>query len=251
MNYHMGIPVSLPGNITKTYDLFVPDGDPGSIPLLLWIHGGAWCGGEKQVMNAFERFLFHGFAVLSIDYRYSQEAPFPAQLIDCKSAVRWARAHAAEYGYNADKIVVGGDSAGGHLAALLGVTNGSGAYDCGEYLQYSSDVQAVVDEYGPTNLVAEELPVLTSELFAFLQNDPQKIHDASPLQLVTGKEPPFLIFHGTADPVVPMEQSTQFYEKLRQAGVQVQYHQVPGGDHGFDSLEAYHILTDFILSQFS
>lgn len=248
MKFYLDIPFTFPGNVTKTFDLIVPEGDPHNIPLLVWIHGGAWCGGEKRVYNDFERFTHRGFAVLSLDYRLSQDAPFPAQLIDCKTAIRWARAHAEAYGYNADTITVGGSSAGGHLASLLGVTNGVRAYDCGDYLSYSSDVQAVVDEFGPVNLVTAEMPGLEEALYALLQNDPQKIHDASPLQLVTGKEPPFLILHGTADPLVPMDQSQRFYEKLKAAGVQAQFYAVPGGDHGFDTVEFYNMLTEFILS---
>lgn len=248
MNFYLDIPIVFPEKITKTYDLIVPDGDPKRIPLLVWIHGGGWCAGEKRVYNDFERFTHRGFAVLSIDYRFSQEAPFPAQLIDCKSAIRWARAHATTYGYNADIIIVGGSSAGGHLAALMGVTNRNAVYDCGDYLQYSSDVQAVVDEYGPTNLLASEMPNLANELDAFLQKDSKKTHDASPLQLITGAEPPFLILHGTDDPLVPISQSCRFYQALLSAGVEVQYCAVPGGTHGFDTEESYNILTDFVLA---
>ena len=248
MKFYLNIPIVFPGNITKTYDLVVPEGDSEKIPLLVWIHGGGWCAGEKWIYNDFERFTHRGFAVLSIAYRFSQEAPFPAQLIDCKYAVRWARAHAAAYGYNADKIIVGGSSAGGHLASLMGVTNGQSAYDCGENLQYRSDVQAVVDSYGPVNLLAEEIPNLSQELSALLQEDPQKIHDASPLQLITGSEPPFLILHGTDDPLVPIAQSQRFYQALLAAGVDARLVCVPGAGHGLDSLEVYNALNDFLLT---
>lgn len=248
MNFYMDIPVTFPGNIRKTFDLIVPEGESRSIPLLIWIHGGAWCGGEKRILNDFERFIYRGYAVLSVDYRFSQEAPFPAQIIDCKTAIRWARAHAEQYGYNADRIIVGGSSAGGHLAALLGVTGGVKEYDCGDYLQYSSDVQAVVDEFGPANLAAEEMPDLKDALYQLLQDDPQKIYAASPSQRITGKEPPYLILHGTADSLVPIDQSDRFYQKLKAAGVDVQYCTIPGGEHGFDTAEFYQVLTDFILS---
>ena len=248
MKFYLDIPVTFPNGIIKQYDLIVPNGNPHDIPLLVWIHGGGWCGGEKRIFNDFERFVYRGFAVLAIDYRFAQEEPFPAQLIDCKMAIRWARAHAQTYGYNADKIIVGGNSAGGHLASLMGVTNGSTAYDCDSYLQYSSDVQAVVDEYGPINLYTSELPGLSDALTLLLNNDINKIHDASPLQLITGKEPPFLILHGTADPVVPVSQSLRFYQALKTAGINVQYYVVPDGNHGFDDANSYDILTNFILS---
>ena len=249
MKYCIDMPFTFPGGITRYFDLIIPDGNPRDIPLLIWIHGGAWIGGEKRVHQEFERFLYRGFAVLSIDYRFAQEAPFPAQIIDCKTAVRWARAIAENFGYNADRIIVGGNSAGGHLAALMGVTNGVAEYDQGEHLDFSSDVQAVVDMFGPVNLVPEELPSLAEVLSTFLQDDPQKIRDASPIQRITGAEPPFLIMQGEKDPTVPLDQSVRFYEALRSAGVEAELCTVPGAGHGFDTLEAYTTLTDFILRQ--
>lgn len=250
MQFYLDIPISFPGEISKTYDLIVPDGMPSSIPLLIWIHGGGWCGGEKRVYNDFERFTHRGYAVLSVTYRLTQEAPFPAQLIDCKSAVRWARANAEQYGYCADRIVVGGSSAGGHLAALLGVTNNVSCFDQGENLQYSSAVQAVVDEFGPVDLEIEKIPGLTRDLQALLLDDPELIHRASPIRQITGNEPPYLIVHGTADPLVPPQQSQAFAQALRKAGVDVTYLEIPGGGHGFDTPEFYHTLTDFICHQF-
>lgn len=249
MNFYLDIPISFPGNVQKTFDLIVPDGNPQNIPLLVWIHGGGWCGGEKRVYNDFERFTHRGYAVLSISYRFSQEAPFPAQLIDCKTAIRWARCHAGEYGYNAERILVGGSSAGGHLAALLGVTNGDRTYDSGPYLEFSSEVQAVVDEFGPANLTVEKLPALKMELQALLQDDAEKTHYASPSHLVRGGEPPFLILHGTADSCVPIEQSREFAKVLKQSGNAVQFLEIPSGGHGFDTREFYDILTQFVMTQ--
>ena len=247
MKFYLDIPITFPGNVHRTFDLIVPDGNPTEIPLLVWIHGGGWCGGEKRVYNEFERFTYHGYAVLSIDYRFSQDAPFPAQLIDCKSAIRWARANAQTYGYSADRIIVGGSSAGGHLAALLGVTNGNTQYDLGSDLSYSSDVQGVADFFGPVDLVPDHLPNLKNELFTLLQNDPTLIQQASPIQLVSGNEPPFLILQGIDDPLVPVEQSRAFYKKLSDCGCIAKYLEIPGGIHGFDTLESYQALTDFIL----
>lgn len=246
MRFYLDIPFVFPGGIRRAFDLIVPDAEPRQIPLLMWIHGGGWCGGEKRICNEFERFSCHGCAVLSIDYRFSQDAPFPAQLIDCKSALRWARAHAAEYGYNAARVIVGGSSAGGHLAALMGVSNEAAAYDCGENLEQSSAVQGVVDFFGPTDLSPERLPALKDELLALLGGDPALAAQASPLRLISGREPPFLILHGSADPLVPVVQSRAFYQSLTQAGVCAHYCEVPGGDHGFDTPEVYRCLTEFI-----
>lgn len=247
MKFYLDLPVTFPGNVQRTYDLIVPDGDPATIPLLVWIHGGGWCGGEKRIYNEFERFSYRGFAVLSIDYRFSQDAPFPAQLIDCKSAIRWARAHATKYGYNATRIIVGGSSAGGHLAALLGVTNDTRKYDQGDNLEYRSDVQGVVDFFGPADLSSGLMPNLEKELNALLLQDPILIQQASPVSLISGDEPPFLILHGTSDPTVPVEQSRVLFKLLRDAGVDVSYCEVPGGEHGFDTIETYQSLTGFLL----
>ena len=249
MKFYLDIPVCLPGNIQKTYDLIVPEGNAAEIPLLVWIHGGGWCGGEKRICNEFERFSCRGYAVLSIDYRFSQQAPFPAQLIDCKTAIRWARANAGKYGYNAARIVVGGSSAGGHLAALLGVTNGQKDYDVGPYPAHSSDVQAVVDEFGPAELTPEKLPALKKELSALLGADPEAARRASPCFLVRGTEPPFLILHGTADDCVPIEQSRVLSAALKCAGSAAELLEIPGGGHGFDTREAYDTLTSFVLTQ--
>lgn len=249
MQFYLDIPVTFPGEIKKTFDLIVPDGQDANPPLLIWIHGGGWCGGEKRIYNDFERFCWRGYAVLSIDYRFSQDAMFPAQLIDCKTAVRWGRAHAAQYGYCADRILVGGSSAGGHLAAMLGVTNGQAQYDEGPYLAYSSAVQAVVDEFGPADLNPDKLPALRRDLSVLLGGDEERTRQASPVQLVSGKEPSFLILHGSDDPCVPAAQSRAFAQVLHNAGCDVQYYEVPGGEHGFDTTESYEILTEFILKQ--
>jgi len=249
MPYYLDLPIKLSDTITKSYDLIVPDiipdGNLSEKPLLVSIHGGAWRGGERRIFNSLERFIRRGFPMLNISYRFVQEAPFPAQLIDCKLAIRWARAHAKKYGYNANKIIVGGSSAGGHLAALLAMTNHDKRYDIGEYLEYSSAVQAVVDEFGPVDLLGDDIP----ELSALIGDTPESRREASPMHLITGNEPPFLIMHGTADQTVPYEQSVRFYEALKAAGVEVQFHTVPGGAHGYDDIDAYRVLTDFILSQ--
>lgn len=247
MRYYFDIPFTFPNNVQKTFDLIVPEGEALDIPLLIWIHGGGWMGGEKRIFNDFERFVFHGYAVLSIDYRFIQDAPFPAQLEDCKTAVRWARANAKEYGYNAEKVIVGGNSAGGHLAALLGLTNGEKQYDIGQYSDYSSDVQAVVDLYGPADL-RKLLPL--GEVIDKLVNGNEELAAlASPICHEVKNAPDFLIVHGMKDDLVPIEQSRALKEKLCEAGVTVEYLEIPEGSHGFDSIDFYNILNKFILER--
>lgn len=256
LQYFLDIPVILPGNIRRTYDLIVPQFDSGSAPLLIWIHGGGWAEGEKRIGNSFERFCFRGYAVLSVDYRFSGDAPFPAQLIDCKTAVRWARAHAEQYRYNADRIIVGGASAGGHLASLMGTTNYTREFDLNDvYSEFSSNVQGVVTEYGPSDLMpllfGNPEPALKRRLLPMLKSASTSLADmaawASPITHITGNEPPFLITHGADDPVVPVSQSRNFYHALREAGVNAVYYEDPVGQHGFDSVGNYEAVTDFIL----
>lgn len=245
MNFYLDIPFTFPGNISKTFDLIVPAGNSAKIPLLVWIHGGAWSGGEKRIFNDFERFVYRGYAVLSIDYRLSNEAVFPAQLEDCKTAIRWARANAEKYGYNAENIIVGGSSAGGHLATLLGVTNGKTEYDVGPYKNYSSDVQAVVDLFGPSDL--RNLPTLQDAINKLVNNDESLAMLASPVHHVPVYVPDFLIVHGTADRVVPIEQSRLLKTYLFELGADVEYLEIAEGIHGFDSSEFYNIMNKFIL----
>lgn len=246
MQFYLDIPISLPGGVEKTYDLIVPKGNPQDIPLLMWIHGGGWCSGEKRIFNELERFVHRGYAVLSISYRFTQDAPFPAQLIDCKFALRWARAHAEKYGYNAQKVLVGGSSAGGHLATMMGLTNDDPRYDCGEYLEYSSQVQAVMDAFGPADLQVSLMPDVEEDLLALHGNDPEIIREVSPIYRVKAPVPPFLILHTIGDPVVPVEQSRRFRQALCDAGAQPEYLEIPGNDHGYDSLEAYQAITAFV-----
>ena len=133
-------------------DLYLPEKPQGPLPLVIWIHGGAWLGGDKADCPA-RRLVQRGYAVASVNYRLSNEAIFPAQIKDCKAAVRWLRAHTAEYGLDAGHFGVWGASAGGHLVALLGTSGDTKDFDKGENLGVSSRVQAVCDWFGPTDLL--------------------------------------------------------------------------------------------------
>jgi acetyl esterase/lipase len=194
-------------------DLYLPEEKPDkALPVIVWIHGGAWLAGDKKNCPAVG-LATRGYAVASINYRLSQKAVFPAQIHDCKSAIRWVRANAAKYGMDADRIGVWGRSAGGHLVALLGT---SGEVDElegeGGNLEQSSRVQAVCDFFGPTNFLSAQ---------------------ASPVTHVSKDDPPFLIMHGDRDRVVPLEQSKILHEALKKAGVESTFHVVEGAGHGF------------------
>jgi acetyl esterase/lipase len=208
-----------------TLDLFCPEKVSGPAPVIVWIHGGAWRSGGKRKCPAVA-LVPDGYAVASIDYRLSSTAPFPAQIEDCKAAVRWLRANAAKYNLDADRIGVWGMSAGGHLAALLGTSAGVPELEgSGDNMQYSSRVQAVCAVAGPTNLPAltnvgpKRMSAIEALLGGPLEKDKEKATAASPIHYVSKDDPPFLIVHGEGDRVIPVEQSQRFYEELRKAGV--------------------------------
>jgi len=181
--------------------------------------------------------------VASINYRLSQHAIFPAQIEDCKAAVRFLRANADKYGLDKKRFGARGASAGGHLVALLGTTGDVNEFDRGENLKFSSRVQAVCDYFGPTdflkiadfpssmNHTAVDSPESKLIGGAILENK-EACRRANPITYVTKNDPPFLLVHGDADPLVPHNQSELLYEALQKAGVEAKIHIVKGGGHG-------------------
>jgi len=247
------------GGEHQELDLYLP-ATGTNWPLIVWIHGGGWMEGSKEKPPGL-RFLIHGFAMASINYRLSQDAIFPAQLIDCKAAIRWLRAHAAEDGIDPNHIGAWGASAGGHLVALLGTTGDVKEFDQGENLGVSSRVQAVCDWFGPTDLVQltksfatnkqEEADSPPSRLIGGpVSQNIEKAERANPIHYITKDDPPFLIMHGDKDPVVPVAQSQLLAEALQKAAVPVTFHVVPGGEHGgpaFRKREELDLLYDFFV----
>lgn len=224
-------------------DLIVPKVIPGHkpCPCIVWICGGAFMVVDRSVwMPEMLYFARKGYVVASIEYRTSNEAPFPAQLIDCKSAVRYLRAHAKEFCIDPDRIFVMGESAGGTMACLLGTTAGCPEFDRGDWLNESSAVQGVVDFYGVTKI--EPLPHITGGAVPYYAFDAFIAEDftaemgkkASAIEYVSEKTPPTLILHGTEDPLVSMEQSRQYYERLQQCGVRTDLLILEGATHGDD-----------------
>jgi acetyl esterase/lipase len=206
-------------------DLAMP-AEGGPLPAVVCIHGGGWVGGgRKQMAQTIEALARRGFVAVAPDYRLAPEHRFPAQVEDCKAAVRWLRANAARYRVNPERVGVMGLAAGGHLACLLGVTSKEHGLegDSGNAGQ-SSRVQAVVSCGGPTDLtkpvwskmaVEKNLVPLLGGTFA------QRLDvycKASPSCYPVAGAPPFLFLHGSKDPQVPPSQSHDFAEKLRKAG---------------------------------
>lgn len=218
-------------------------------PLLVYIQGSAW----RKQDNYFNipqlcHFSNNGIAVASVEYRPSDEARFPAQIIDVKAAIRYLRANCGEYNIDPDRIAVFGDSSGGHTALMTGFTYGEKVFDEGSYLDESSEVSAVIDFYGPTDIAemfsfpraewAINLPVNeVPENILFggdVKLNPEIAQPGNPLNYVTAdkKIPPVLIMHGDEDDVVPFNQSVVMYNKLIKCQKTVQFYKVMGAFHG-------------------
>lgn len=243
-------------------DLYLPAARPEKpLPLIVWIHGGGWRRGSKET-NPAARFVDDGYASASISYRLSPVATFPAQIHDCKAAIRWLRAHAEKYGIDPERIAVWGSSAGGHLVAMLG-TSGDVEELEGSlgHPQESSRVQAVVDYFGPTtftkmdsagsSMVHDDAKSPESLLVGgAIQEHPELVRRADPITYVTSDDPPFLIVHGDKDPLVPHNQSELLAAALKENGVEHTLHTAKGGGHGnggeFTSPELLQMVKDFL-----
>ena len=242
-------------------DLYLPDGNERK-PLVVWVHGGAWRAGSKNFPRAVPLLTNAGFAVASISYRLSQEVIFPAQIEDCKAAIRWLKAHAAEYDFHPNKIGAWGSSAGGHLVALLGSMGDVEGFDNGENLNFSSQIQAVCDWYGPTDFLQMDAQAIPGSHMVHnaadspesqlvggnIQDHLQAVEQANPITYVSEGDPPFLIMHGEEDPLVPIHQSELLKNALDESGVECEFIRIPMAGHGgpkFRSLESMQKVLDF------
>lgn len=230
------------GEHSLKLDLYVPAG-ARSAPVVVWVHGGAWRSGSKKETPLLP-LTAKGFAVASVDYRLSPVAQFPAQIHDIKAAIRFLRAKAGEYGLG-DRFAITGGSAGGHLAALMGVSNGVKELEgeVGEFREHSSDVQAIVSFYGPTNLTTilpqstpHGLSVRVPALELLLGGQPEVKTEvarlASPVFHVDENDPPLLILHGDQDLQVPINQSHELVGAYAKHGLIAELDVVYGGAHG-------------------
>ncbi len=220
------------------------------LPAVLYFPGGAWEKCSKETGLPVLRPLLHaGYICFTVNYRVTSDALFPAQLEDCKCAVRYVRAHAESLGIDSSRIGVCGVSAGGHLAAFLGVTAGEKDLEGnGGWPDQSSRVQAVCDWYGPTNL--ESMPFQKRGMDHDGADSPEgkliggvvsekseEAKQASPVNFVSGDEPPFFIVHGTRDMFVPVDQTRELFELLQKTGVPSELHIIEGAGH--DRIPAY------------
>ena len=211
-------------------------------PLVVFVHGGAWTTGNKTQYPAF--LVQRGFAVASLDFRSSNEARFPADVYDIKAGIRFLRARAADYGYRNDRIAIVGASSGGHLAALVGVTNGEKALEGteGDYLNVSSSVQAIVSYFGASDLTTilsqstpEGLKVREPALQRLLGASPDQVPEltrqASPIFHVDRNDPPVLLLHGDQDTQMPLNQVYELQWAYEQVGRHAEVMILHGVDH--------------------
>ena len=239
-----------PNGDANLLDIYRPEKFEGLLPLVVWIHGGGWANGDKSPSPQFLQMIPMGFAVASINYRLSGQAPFPAQIFDCKGAIRWLRAHAKEYQLDPDHIGVWGLSAGGHLVALLGTSGGVKELegDVGGNLDVSSRVQAVSDYAGPTDMSQFWAQAAPNNAFwpakghsyfdllfgkGPLEDHPDLVRMANPIIYITADDPPFQIFHGEKDTSVPFGQGQILADALKAKGVPCEFTPLPTMGHGF------------------
>ena len=230
-------------NISLKLDLYLPD-EPKPAILIVWVHGGAWRRGSKDQV-AIKDMVHRGYAIASVGYRLTPVAPFPANVHDIKAAIRFLRAHADRFGYKEEPFAIAGSSAGGHLAALVGVTNGHSKLEgtVGQYADRSSDIAVILDFYGASNLTTilkqstpHGLSVRVPALELLLGGDPEKLHEiaklASPVFHADVSDPPLLLIHGDQDPQMPINQAHELHGVYKRLGRPVHFEVIHGGAHG-------------------
>jgi acetyl esterase/lipase len=231
-------------------DLAMPKNGAGPFPAVVCVHGGGWRSGHRQDLSQpiqalgkqslVELLALRGYVAVTISYRLAPKTKFPAQIEDCKAAVRWLRANAKKYKINPDRIGAVGFSAGGHLVCLLGTTRPKDGFEGeGGNVGQSSRVQAVVSFFGPTNFITKDWSEEVEQVFlvpfvgAAYKDKPELYKRVSPIAYVTKDAPPFLFFHGTDDSLVGVRHSRELATKLQKAGVLAKVVEMEGQGHGW------------------
>jgi acetyl esterase/lipase len=233
--------------------------------LIVWVHGGAWRSGSKNSMPL-GKLVEDGYAVASVDYRLSTQAKFPAQIHDLKAAIRFMRGHGGQWSVPSKRIVIAGDSAGAHLAALVGVSNGNAELegDVGNDRGESSDVQGIISFYGAANLTTilnqstpHGLKVRVPALDLLLGGQPDDLPAlarlGSPVFHVDRGDPPLLLLHGDQDPQMPINQSHELCGAYKKVNAPVQFEVVNGAAHGgaaFYDAERLAVVKKFLRHNF-
>lgn len=246
-------------------DLYLPEIESAPA-LIVWIHGGAWRAGNKKSVRI-KPLLEKGWAIASVDYRLSTQATFPAQIHDIKAAIRYLRANPGKLPYDASKIVIAGESAGGHLAALAGVSNKQTQLEgaIGEHLDQDSSIQAIISLFGASNLTTilkqstphglkVRVPALDLFLGAQPEDDPATAKLASPVFHVDANDPPCLLVHGDQDPQMPINQSHELKGKYDSFHLACDFDVLHGAAHGGDpfySVARFERIDSFLRSHLS
>ncbi|QDV42067.1 Carboxylesterase NlhH [Stieleria neptunia] len=243
---------------------FYPSQADGVSPLIVWVHGGAWRAGDKRNVPI-KRLTGQGFSIATLNYRLSGTARFPAQTEDIKAGIRFLRAHAARFEIDPDRIVIAGASAGGHLAALVGVSDGVQTVEnlAMGNAEISSHVSAIVSLYGASNLLtilsqstphglSDREPALKLLLGDLPTGAPEAARLASPVQHVDPSDPPLLLIHGDQDPQMPINQSHELEGAYQRAGLDVTFHVLHGAAHGGNAFyddQHLKLIADWIRSR--
>jgi acetyl esterase/lipase len=233
------------GGISETLEVYEPTRPIRFAPILVDIHGGGWVSGDADLQpqtvdwRVESTLVAKGWVFASINYRLAPSSPWPAQIEDAKCAIRFVRAHAQLLRINPERIGVMGASAGGQLAAMLGLTGNRALFGTSDYSTQSSSVEAVVDEYGPTDLTApamvdaKGMHFFTEQTFGIgAGQDAPVLEEASPVTYVHQGAPPFLVIQGANDQVVPPSQSTELVDRLAHAGDHPKLLMVRHAGHG-------------------
>lgn len=229
-----------PGEPLQKLDVYYPK-EGGPWPAVLYVHGGSWKEGDKAEGAGWKGLNDLGYLVVAINYRMAPFVKHPVLIEDLKCAVRYLRAHASEYNLDPDHIAAMGASAGGHLVALMGTSDEAAGWDVGENPDQSSRVQAVIPMAAITDFT-QEMKVISMVIYSAFGGLPgtpsPKMIEASPVTYITPDDPPFLIFHGDNDGVVPYQQSEILHEQLTTAGVPSELIIVKNGDHSLNGKNA-------------
>jgi len=226
-------------------DVFVPQHRTRTpTPAVLWIHGGGWERGDKNGNSGAQLLADEGFVTASLFYRLSGDSPFPADIEDCKCAIRFLRANAAKYGVDPDRVGVAGASAGGHLAKLVATADQSaGLEGNGGWQNVSSKVQAASAYYGVSDFTVgatqfqHHTGLVVLKLFRGTEKDkPELYRKASPIFYVSKDDPPLLLVHGEKDDLVPFDQSVRMAEAYRRAALSVEFIAVKNAGHDFEQV---------------
>ena len=264
--------VAKPGFINSDLrmNILIPQSDV-AMPVVLFVPGGRflYVNNDSNIQNRL-RLAESGFVVASIEYRLAPNCVFPAPVIDIKSAIRYLRAHAEMYNINPELVAVYGESAGGYMATFAGTTTGLDIFNEGRYLEYSSDVNAVIDLFGVTNLETigadfskiqqkyHKEPASPESLFLYgadaqvnqgLDSNPNKLEKANPISYITDKTPPFLIMHGGEDKIMSVTESKQLHEALISNGISSDFYFIKNAQHSgviWEQDEIVNIMIDFL-----